>query len=267
MIMANDGNLPAQQPAQLDQHSLERVLARAASLQAADADPSEKVLTEDQLIEIGREVGLSPQHLRQAMAEERGRLALPDERGALADVFGAAVVHASRTVRGTVDGAFRTLDAWLQVEEILRVKRRFADRMLWEPRPGFFTEMRRALNVGGRGYHLSRAEEVSATIVPVDDGRVLVRMEANLANVRLQRVAIGGSLVGVGALTTATLLVLGFFVPLAAVPGGAALIAGYFVSRSHRPLVTRAQLALEQLLDRLERGESPRPGLMAAFTV
>lgn len=263
--MAENGNLPAQPPRRLDRAALERVLARAASLQASDADPSEPALSEDQLVEIGKEVGLSPQHLRQALAEERGRQALPDEEGSLAHMFGAALVHASRTVRGRQEDVLRSLDAWMQAEESLRVKRRFADRILWEPRPGLVTEMRRALNVGGRGYYLSRAHEVSATVVPVDEGRVLVRLEANIANVRTQRLAGGGAMAGVGALSSATLIVLGVFVPIAIVPAGAALVGGYFVARSHRPVVVRAQLALEQILDRLERGEGPRAGLLGTL--
>ncbi|HEY9428152.1 MAG TPA: hypothetical protein VIR34_13430 [Gemmatimonadaceae bacterium] len=239
----------------LSRDALERVLSRAAELQAGDADPADAMLTEEQLVEVGREVGLSPQHVRQALAEERSRVLIPEEQGGMARVFGTARVHASRTVRGTTDSIFRALDMWMQREESMQVKRRLADRMTWEPRSGFITEVRRGLNLGGFGYHLSRAEEVAATVVPVDRERVLVRLEADLANVRLQRVASGGALFGGGAIGTAVLLALGFFAPIAIIPVGVAAVGGYFVSRSHAPLVARAQTSLEQLLDRLERGE------------
>jgi hypothetical protein len=64
----------------LDRDAMERVVARAAELQAHNAAVGEGGLTEAQLLEIGREVGISQHHLRQALAEERGRLALqPDE--------------------------------------------------------------------------------------------------------------------------------------------------------------------------------------------
>lgn len=263
--MADEGTTSSNQLARLDRSALERVLARAAELQASDADPSEAMLTEAQLLEVGREVGIAPQHLRQALAEERSRSLVPEERGGVARVFGPAHVHASRTIRSTPAEVFAALDAWMEREECLRVKRRFADRVLWEPRSGFLTEMQRAFNIGGRGYHLSRAQEVAATVVPVDEGRVLVRLEADLSNVRLQRIASGGALLGGGALSTATLLVLHFFVPVALVPTGVAAIGGYFVARSHGPLVARAQLALEQILDRIERGETPRASLLAAL--
>src|ERR1041384_3953030 len=81
----------------LDRSALERVLARAAELQgtASDVDPSEQ-FTEDQLIELGKEVGLSPQNLRQALAEERTRSIVPgDERRVAASVFGPSRVLAA----------------------------------------------------------------------------------------------------------------------------------------------------------------------------
>lgn len=265
--MADESGLPArQQP--LDRSAMERVLARAAELQAADADPTDVVVNEDQLIEVAREVGLSPEHLRQALAEERSRAQVPEERGLAARLFGSARVHASRTVKGTTAATLDLLDQWLQREDAMRVKRRLADRMLWEPRPGLFSEMRRLLNVGGRGYYLRPTREVAATVVPVDDQRVLVRLEADLTNVRFERALSGGVMAGGGVLGTGALIALGFFVPVAIIPAAVAAVGGYFVARTHTPVVARAQLALEQLLDRLERGDSPpRPNVLSALDV
>ncbi|HEX5438474.1 MAG TPA: hypothetical protein VFW98_15080 [Gemmatimonadaceae bacterium] len=245
--------------------ALERVLARAAQLQASEADPSDAMLTDEQLLEVGQEVGLSPQHLRQALAEERSRAVVPEEHGRVARLFGPAIVHASRTLRGTPAAVFESLDAWMQREESLQVKRRFPDRMVWEPRAGFVTDIRRAFNIGGRGYHLSRAYEVAATAFAVDAERVLVRLEANLANVRAQRLATGSLTTGSGIVATTILLTLGFFAPVAAIPTAVGLVGGYVTARSHTPVVARAQIALEQVLDRLERGEMPRPSLFDAI--
>ena len=46
-------------------------------------------MTEDQLVELGKEVGLSAELLRQALAEERSRTLLPAESGWLAGITGA----------------------------------------------------------------------------------------------------------------------------------------------------------------------------------
>jgi hypothetical protein len=253
-------NLPA---APIDRAALERVLARAAELQARSADAPEGV-SEGQLLEIGQEVGLSESHLRQALAEERTRVALPvgEERGLLARVAGPRVIHATRTVRGRAPDVLAALDAWMQREECLVVKRRFGDRLLWEPRRDILGSIRRGLNVGGRGYHLARADDVGATVVPVDEGQVLVRLDASLAGSRAARVAGGGALVGAGAVaaTTAALVLLPAFLPLAAIPVVGALGGAAGILRQHSRVALRVQLALEQVLDRLEHQEIRRPG-------
>jgi len=79
MSDSSGSNLPS---ARLDRSSLERVLARAAELQSTSGDTVEE-FTEEQLLELGREVGLSPQNLRQALAEERTRSS--EERSRRAD--------------------------------------------------------------------------------------------------------------------------------------------------------------------------------------
>jgi hypothetical protein len=253
-------------PVPLERAALERVLARAAELQAADADPGELTLTEAQILEVGNEVGIPAKHLRQAMAEERSRVEVPVERGRLAALFGGATVFASRTVRGTPAALFDKLDDAMQREESLRVKRRFADRIAWEPRGGMATEFRRIMNVGGHGYRLARAEEVSATVIAVDAERSIVRLDASLANVRSQRILGGSGVAVVGGVTGGVLVALGVMAAAAALPVAAGLVGGYFIARSHTPQVAGAQLALEQLLDRLERGELQRPSLISAIT-
>ncbi len=253
-------------PVPLERAALERVLARAAELQAQEADPGELTLTEAQILDVGNEVGIPAKHLRQALAEERSRVAVPVERGRIAALFGAATVSASRTVRGTPAALFDRLDEAMQREESLRVKRRFPDRIAWEPRGGMATEFRRILNVGGHGYRLARAEEVSATVIAVDAERSIVRLDASLANVRSQRLTGGAGVIASGGVATGILLALGVMAAVAALPVAAGVVAGYFVARSHGPQVAGAQLALEQMLDRLERGEPLRPSLLSAIT-
>jgi len=61
-------NLPAER--QLTQEQFEMVIRRAAELQARAAeDPAGGALTEAEAIRIGREIGISPVHLRRALAE------------------------------------------------------------------------------------------------------------------------------------------------------------------------------------------------------
>src|SRR5437870_1498468 len=97
---------------------LERVLARAAELQNASGDDTERpeTLTEAQIEELGKEVGLSPQHVRQALAEERARIQplATTGSGVGYQLFGIDRVAAQRVVRGRPDRILAALDRWMQ---------------------------------------------------------------------------------------------------------------------------------------------------------
>jgi hypothetical protein len=259
-------NLPARQ-VPLDRTTIERVLARAAELQATNqGDDGEPNLSESQLIEIGKEVGLNPTTLTQALAEERSRVAVPEDTGLLSSITGPAVATASRAVRGTASEVLMNLDNWMQRDECLQVQRRFPDRITWEPRAGWLGLLQRGLNVSGRGYYLCRATQVAATVVPLDGGRVLVRLDADLSDSRTSRLKVGGvfltgGILGAGAAGGAAILahaIIFAVAGVAAVPIAIGAAAAYQVGKSHRQLVTRAQLALEQTLDRLEFGNTRR---------
>jgi hypothetical protein len=240
----------------LDRSSLERVLARAAELQSGPSDTGEE-FTEEQLLELGREVGLSPQNLRQALAEERTRSIVPDdERGLAASLFGPSRVRAARTVPGKAADVLAAIDTWMQRQELLIVKRLHADRIVWEPRRDFLVGLKRAFKVGGRDYVLSHAFEVSATVIAVDEGRSQVALDADFRTHRsrsAQQTAVSSL---VGASVTASLFFMGVAAAVAVAPVLIVPAVGIAGARAFQGrVVTRAQLALEQLLDQLERAE------------
>ncbi|MFL5466198.1 MAG: hypothetical protein ACJ8AB_13475 [Gemmatimonadaceae bacterium] len=261
-------SLPARQKL-LDRQALERVLARAAELQGASALPeSSDLISESQLLDIGNEVGLSPATINQALAEERTRVNVPEERGLVAQIAGAGYATATRTVPGTPRDVLARIDEWMLREECLQVQRRFSDRITWEPQRGLFGKLRRTVNVSGRGYYLMDAVQVSATALPVDASRVVVRLDADIHASRSRRVGAGGALAAVGAVASG-ILGLGLVVahlPLVIAAGAAVLpfaggsFAAYKVARTHRGVLSSVQLALEQILDRLEHGEFERTG-------
>jgi hypothetical protein len=267
-------SLPARQTL-LDRQALERVLARAAELQGAGAMPdSGELISESQLREIGNEVGLSQATVDQALAEERTRVNVPEERGLVAQVAGASFATATRTVPGNARDVLATIDSWMQREECLQVQRRFSDRITWEPQRGLFGKLKRTVNISGRGYYLVDASQVSATVLPVDSSRVVIRLDADIHQSRARRVGVGGLAVGAGAVA-AGLLGLGLVVahlPIIIAAGAATLpfaggtAGGYRIARSHRRVLSSVQLALEQILDRLEHGEFSRPGILGGVT-
>jgi hypothetical protein len=253
----------------IDRAALERVLARAAELQAVAGDDGAPTdgLTEQQLLDIGSDVGLSPAHLRLALAEERTRGTVPHERGLVAQMAGAATATAQRMVRGTPTDVLAALSQTMLRDESLSVKRRFADRVTWEPRRDFWATFRRLAPSSGRAYDLLRANEVAATAIAVDESRTLVRLDADVSRTRGQRLqggvalasagtVIGGVLFGVVMIAQLALLPA---IVVAAIPAVAGIAGGTAVARTHRQIVQRAQLALEQVLDRLEHGDARRP--------
>jgi len=269
---------PPQPPAQsalpvrqsLDRNALDRILKRAGELQVSAADPAEE-MTEEQLIALGQEVGITPQHLRQAIAEERTRPALPDEPGFTDRWVGPCTVSARRVIRGSREQLLARLDEWMRREECLQVKRRLADRIVWEPRRDFFVNIKRGLNLGGRAYHLMRTHDVAATAVTIDAATTLVQVDADLRPARAGRVRGGGAIAATGALAGGSMVglgvVLGLAIPLiplvaiAAIPVAAGAGIGVGVARGFRATAERVQLALEQALDTIEHGAPPRPGV------
>lgn len=245
--------------------ALERVLARAAELQSASGDETERpeTLTEAQIEELGKEVGLSAQHLRQALAEERARIQpiAVTGSGVGYQLFGVDRVGAQRVVRGKPDRILAGLDRWMQRDEGLKVMRQRPDLIIWEPSKGIFESVRRVFGSGD--FSLVRANEVTATVVPVDEEFTLVRLEAVFTALRSEmgsRTIMGTVFGGAG---TAVCLVLGVMTPVAVAPV-VLLSAGSYYSarRTQQHAVHRATLALEQALDRLERGESGQPALL-----
>ena len=60
-------------PARIDREALERILKRATELQAGERDPGHD-LTDQEVMALGREVGLPARYLQQALLEERSRV-------------------------------------------------------------------------------------------------------------------------------------------------------------------------------------------------
>jgi hypothetical protein len=242
----------------LSRAALERVLARAAELQAASGEGDDAgAMSEEQLVDLGKEVGLSGELLRQALAEERSRTLLPAQPGWLASLTGASAVTAARTVPGSPAAVLAALDVWMQRSEGLQVKRRFADQLVWEARRDVFAIIRRTLPLWGRGVELAPANDVSAIVASVTPNRAHARIVADFTVTRSQRATTAVAMAFALLLTTLPLLAMGISPELAAIPPVlSALLALFVMRRQYRQLVERAQVALEQALDRLEFADS-----------
>ena len=237
------------------------MLARAAELQSRDTGEAGSTLTDDQILDLGKEVGLTPEAIRQAIAEERGRVTLPDDRGAIGSWFGAAAISAARVVPGTIAGTLEALDTVMRTGLPFDISRRFPDRLQWTPKRGFFDLMRSQLSRSAEGADLRFAEDVAASVVAVDSERVHVRLDALMDVARRQAVSQSAVSIGGGAFLAFVVAITGaglaFGIPVFAAMSGAGL---YYARDRYRRIGVRVGLALEQLLDRLEFGPARKKG-------
>jgi hypothetical protein len=245
----------------LDRAALERVLARAAELQSHDTGEAGTSLTDEQILDLGKEVGLTPEAIKQAIAEERGKVVIPDERGVLGSWFGAATISAARVVPGNVAGVLETLDTIMRTGLPFDISRRFPDRLQWTPKRGFLEVMRSQLSRNSEGGDLRYAEEVAASVVAVDDRLVHLRLDATIASERRQGVVTTAVATSVGAVVGFGVAITGagvpFAIPVFSVATG---LGAYYARDRYRRIASRVGTALEQLLDRMEFGPARRKG-------
>lgn len=243
-------------PQRIDRAALERIIQRAAELQAGDVDTGDG-LSEQEVLKLGSEVGIPGRFLRQALYEETTRGGIERAHGLLARWAGPRLVGASRVVPGEKAALERAIEEWMTDAEALAVKRRLPDRTLWEAQKGLIAQMKRGFGVGGKSYHLARTVEVSHAVTPLETGYCHVALSADVSNSR-GGVLAGATAVGAsGVLLSALLLAaVPVAVPLVLlVPGVLGLGVAAAIPRAHRRRAERTQLALEQILDGLERGE------------
>ncbi len=246
---------------------LERVILRASDLQFRRSRPAEGELRAGEVVQIGAEVGIEERYIRQALAEiEAASLvpAAPPDEGLARRIAGPAIVSTSRVVPGSPAEVEANLESYLRHEELLRQVRSRSGGSRWEPGSGLVHQVRRSLDVGGRRYTLARARDLQIRVAALESGWSLVTLTANIGNLRAQRLA--GWFTGLGLAGAAG----GFGLFMATGGGALPLLGGLAILSGFATLATvsarsglrkagqRTTLALEGLLDRLERGENLR---------
>lgn len=242
-------------PARIDRATFERVLRRAAELQAGAHDIGEG-MSEAEIIALGADVGIPDQYLQQALLEERthGEVAAPD--GMFDRLFGRADLAVDRVVQGTEEAIGNAITSWLEKKEHLIVQRATIGRTSYEPMDSFARGVRQigAIFGGARSRpYLDKVELVTAIITPLESGFCHVRLSASLRKSRNGHVVGAGVLSFLGVLGGALLVVsggppVGALLPI--VPG---VLGSAMVARHYSPVASRAQLGLERILDELER--------------
>lgn len=244
---------------------LESIVRRAARMQQRAGEPGQQSLTEDEVIQIGRQVGLEPDHVRRAMAEVHAEslLPAPDPDSRLFSLLaGDARLPVRRVVPGEPEVIQQRLEAVLADEENLTPLRRRPGRSVWEPSGNVFDRVQRSLGLDGRSYALARARHVDLSVAELEPGWTLVTATADLTRERNEALSGGGfgalfAVVAAGVLTYSTdlehAMALAFGSAVLTAMAAAAVAIPWM--RWHMAEKrARIKLGLEGLLDWVDRG-------------
>jgi hypothetical protein len=246
----------------------EAVIRRAFEMSLTEADADEK-LSEEEVIRIATELGLSAKHARQALYE------LPELESPpsiFEKQFGPAVISSSRAVPGDAHNTLRRLEDYLHTREYLQVVRRRQGRLLFMPADDTISYLARGMLRPSHRFQLSRARHVALTARPLDGANTHVQIATDMSDQRKRSIRtglVGGTIGGivVGGISA---FLAGVHGPEAAAPVlAAAMFAaglGATVTTTLSATAARfkarmaaARLELDGLLDRAERGEALEP--------
>jgi hypothetical protein len=242
--------LPARR---ISTEELEAVIRRAVELQSGPNAADEGV-SEAEVIRVGQELGLAPEHVRRAIADVRGRPV--QEQGLVASVAGPSIARAVRTIRRPAAELGLFLEQYLIDCEFMVVQRRFPDRTRYVRGSGVGAALGRASRKMGSKYGALELQTIDVGVAVIDADTSLVEVSVDLSGPRTAAVG-GGVAGGVSGGTAVALAVFGAHLaaPLMLlglpVVGGAMLLSRVIYRTVHR----RAQDQLEGFLDRLEHGE------------
>lgn len=257
---SRSGRLPV--PSEVSREQLEKVIHRAAELQFGQGEKHDG-LAADEVLRIAEEVGLEGRHVRQALAEMRADSLLParpGDRSLAARLWGEATVVESRVVPGEPEEVLTQLGRHLADRESLRCVRDRPGLQVWEPAKDLMSHLQRSLDFTGRGYELAKARRVTLMAQPLEEGRTLLSITADMKNQRAGHAAGWLGSLGFVGLGSALGAVLGegasALVVFPAVVGGVATVGSLGTAWTVARRRGRLQLTVQGMLDRAERGSS-----------
>jgi hypothetical protein len=248
---------------QIASEDLDLIVRRAAEIQNKRGNAASQLLTEDEVVEIGRQVGLEPGHVRRAMAEVHAESLAPKRppgNRILDLIAGDSRVEVRRVVAGEPTLIQQQVEMLLREREKLSALRRRPTRSVWEASAGIMDRLDRFMNFSGKEYTLAETRQVDLAVAETEPGWSLVTLAADLANKREEVLYAAGSCVAVVAILAAafTGVEAGYDSLLTL---GSTLLAGLASAAAAVPWVrwtvdkrrNRVELILEGLIDQVDR--------------
>ncbi|MEO8294252.1 MAG: hypothetical protein ABI613_01975 [Gemmatimonadota bacterium] len=243
-------------PARIDRATLDRIIQRATELQTGSRDIGDN-LTTDEVLKLGKDVGIDEGYLQQALLEETTKVHLEETHGLWNKLVGPGMVGAQRVILGSIESVEQQLIRWVDENELFTIQRQQPGRISWEPIGGFQAAFRRstaALGGGKRPFMLAKANVLAATILPLEPGYCNVVLTATIGKARSGYIGGSAAVVSASVLAAVAIAAMSPFILVALAPLPLGLGLGWGIARQYRPVAERVQLGLERALDQLERG-------------
>ena len=255
----------------LTRRDFDEVMRRAAELAADEPEAVERGFSDGEVLRIGKEVGLSERHVRQALTEVKsgGLVARPRGWRGVRKLFSRGTVWASRVIERPRDAVIEELDNFMVSGQLLQAVRKRDDFLQYRPSVDWASRVARAASSQSRQHYVAAARMVEVRLEAVDEQSTVVEIHVDpgvIAEFRAGTVATTG-VVGIGA-AVGLGTVLGAIWPAALAVGvgvavgsmGSAVVATLMGNALSKRL-SEVQTEVEGILDGLESGglEPPPP--------
>lgn len=245
---------------QVPAEDLDLIVRRAAEIQNKHGDPGSPLLSEEEVVEIGRQVGLQPDYVRRAMAEVHAESLAPKRPSGnriLDLIAGDSRVEVRRVIAGDPTSIQQRIERQLRDEEKLTALRCRPMRSVWEASGSAMVRLERMMNFSGKEYVLADIRQVELAVAEIEPGWSLATITADVANKRDEMLY--GAAAVVGGIGTLAVVFSGQESVVLAT--GAALLVGLACTAVAIPWVrwaldnrrARVELVLESLLDEADR--------------
>ena len=254
----------------LTRRDFDEVMRRAAELAADDPGSAADAFSDEEVVRIGREVGLPERHVRRALAERRTRGGGVEGgwKGGLRMLLGRDEVAASRTITRPRARVRDELDDFMVGGQLLQRVRGKDDMLQYRPAVDWVSRVARAASFRSRQHYIASARlvEVRLERMGAESTQVDIRVDPGIAgNYRNWWVlagCIGGVAGGAGVALSMSPSLLALAV--AGVAGAAAsivtsMVVALMAGPGFRRRVADVESEVEGVLDGLEKEKGLEP--------
>ena len=257
----------------LTRRDFDEVMRRAAELATEEGDTrADEEFSDEEVVRIGREVGLADRHVRSALAEHRsGAVRRSVGAGeALRALMSPGRIRSSRTIARNRSRIRSELDEFMVGGQLLQRVRTQPGLLQYRPAVDWASRVARAASSSSREHYVSAARSVEVRMDPEDGSSTRVEIVVDpgvVGNYRTLAVAGGGLAAVGGAVGVGALLAL--WAPVIAVVAVGGALAGALAgagatlgaARRYQHRLAEVQMEVESVLDGLETpgGLEPPP--------